>query len=255
LKIDFNTKCDYDGFEAGAIQTSGHFRVMENPYSGNFNTSNSYTTLKVNTGSNFSDEIVDTYKEIWDKTCGFNGGKLSNGEPITTVFQGVQMNEEIPLINEKNRPGYREAVDAQTSGLNLGNNPFLNLCSFLVTLVYCIFVTYVLIRRFLDILMLALYSWIHVGNSLTEEDSSSLSLILKNLASICLTEFFVIFQMQLYINSVQNYRGQGGFNLTFLAYQLAWLMLLWNTPTIMQGVAHDTGAKQIGATILKKVTS
>ena len=153
------------------------------------------------------------YEEVWNETCGKT--------PSYRIGDAMAQN------------GY---ADVMISGQGRGISSLLSI------LVRCVFfgvAAWMVAKRTLDVVFLLLMSWFYIGDSVSNApNNQAIATFGRKLLSICMTQFFVILEVGIYMDTINTANNAGGFNLIM---GVAWIMFMLGTPTFIADICHDTG--------------
>lgn len=182
----------------------------------------STVNLKVNMSSYgaedspYHSDPMKLYEEVWDESCG--------KEAAFRVGESLLKN------------GY---ADVMMTGSGRGISSFLSI------LVRCFFfavAAWMVAKRTLDVVFLLLMSWFYIGESVSNNpNNQAITTFGRKLLSICLTQFFVILEVGVYMNTVAHANDVGFFN-TLMGF--AWISFMLGTPTFIADICHSTGTAE-----------
>lgn len=207
----------------------------------------SYTTVCKTEASKKPDDYIDK------KDLSTLSDKIGNafGESVnsTTFWCGDAETVGDHLMNDKLSNKYLADVISSNTISKIdtsdseASNDFLIMLSGLLGVVFYVALTVIvswsIAKRIVDLIVLIAMSWWYIAGSVGEGGQSvSLPSLWKKLLSICLSQFFLLFELGL----LQTFGILSDISLSGIIRALAWLAIITGTPTAVEGMVTSTGA-------------
>lgn len=202
----------------------------------------SYTTVCKTDESKKPDDYIDN-KDLStaEATTGFSGSGdrsfwCGEANSVGDHFMNDKLDSKLAAVITSNTTSYIAEED---------DTQFMTYIAGLLGLLFYVALTVIvgwsIAKRIVDLIVLIGMSWWYIGSSVSDGATNvSLSALWKKLLSICLSQFFLLFELGL-LQSFNIISGVGD-GLNGVIRAIAWLTVLTGTPTIVEGMTTSTGA-------------
>lgn len=197
----------------------------------------SYQTVCKTDASKTPDDYID--KKDLSGDTGFSGSGdrswwCGDAESVGDHFMNDRLDSDLAVVISSNTVSGTSEEDATSFMLTLKG-----LLGVVFYVALTVIVGWSVAKRIVDLIVLIGMSWYYIASSVSDgANNVSLQALWKKLLSICLSQFFLLFELGL----LQSFGILTDVSLAGIIRAIAWLAVLTGTPTIVEGMTTSTGA-------------